>query len=226
MSKTSHGQPPEEHGTMSSYIIGFVLSIACTLTAYFLVVGKSLTGNALLLTILSFAVWQMIIQIFFFLHLGRGPKPLYNVVFFIATVGIILVTVFGSIFIMDNLHYNMSPTEVTKKLAQDEGIAQIGGEETGACQELGANHKVTISGGQFSPFQIEAQRCDTLTFINEGEETSQISFGQHPEIVSYAGQEATVTDRRPKTLTLNQAGTFIFHDHSNPEVSGYITVNK
>src|SRR5687768_12731131 len=86
-----------EHGTMKSYVIGFVLSLIFTFIPYYLVVNKTVSGGVLLATILGFAVLQMIIQITFFLHLGRGPKPKWNLYFFISTVGIILVVVGGSI---------------------------------------------------------------------------------------------------------------------------------
>ena len=88
MSKKSHKPTPKsEHGTTRSYVIGFVLSLIFTVIPYYLVTNKTIAGSALLATILGIAVLQMFIQIFFFLHLGRGPKPFYNVVFFFATAG-------------------------------------------------------------------------------------------------------------------------------------------
>ena len=72
-------QPKAERGTITSYVIGFLLSLVFTAIPYYLVVNKTVEGNTLLATILGFAVLQMAVQIFFFLHLGRGPKPLYNV---------------------------------------------------------------------------------------------------------------------------------------------------
>src|SRR5690606_8104840 len=126
----------EEHGTIKSYVIGFVLSLIFTIIPYHLVANKVLTGNSLLFAILAIAVCQMIIQLVFFLHLGRGPKPFYNVVFFVATGGTIVVVIGASLFIMDNLYRTMSPQEMIVKQSQEENIAQISGKETGACNEL------------------------------------------------------------------------------------------
>lgn len=216
-----------EHGTTQSYIIGFLLSLVFTVIPYYLVVHKTVTGSSLLATILGFAVLQMCIQIFFFLHLGRGPKPLYNVVFFVSTAGIILVVVVGSIFIMNNLYHNMSPAEATTKLAQAEGISQVGDAKTGACQEVYAHHQVTIKNGVVSPLHIEAHLCDTLTFINEDNALRDIAFGPHPEHYVYGGEsEVNVHKGYPKTITLNQAGTYSFHDHLDPETSGDFTVTQ
>lgn len=225
MSKATHNHPKSEHGTTQSYVIGFVLSLIFTIIPYHLVVNKVLTGNTLLATILGIAILQMFIQIFFFLHLGRGPKPFYNVVFFFATAGIIVIVIGASLFIMSNLYHNMSPHEVIKKQAQDEGIAQIGGEKTGACGQLRNNHVVTISGGIASPNHIEAQQCDTLTFINKDGLKREMVFGPHPNYHSYGGEDKTLLDdTRAETITLNESGGFMFHDHLHPTLSGHLTV--
>lgn len=214
-----------EHGSIHSYIVGFLLSLVFTFIPYYMVVNKTVSGTPLLVTILGIAVLQMIIQIVFFLHLGRGPKPLYNISFFVSTVGIILVVVGGSIFIMNNLQYNMSPTEVTLKLIEKEGIYQIYGAKTGACQGVNRKHIVTISNGKISPFYTEARLCDTLTFLNEDDEVRNITFGTHPQHASYAGEtELSVRKGRGKTITLNQEGKYQFHDHDDPDVAGEFTV--
>lgn len=215
----------KEHGTISSYVIGFILSLIFTAIPYYMVVEKVITGNALLVIILSIAVLQMAIQLLFFLHLGRGPKPLYNVVFFFATAGVIVITVGASLFIMQNLYRNMSPREYTTKLAQKENIAQIGGKETGACNGNEYNHVVTIRDSVADPAFIGARRCDTLTFVNEDDVVREITFGAHPEHSSYGGEDYVILDDgRPETITLNELGTFVFHDHMDPEMTGSFSV--
>lgn len=219
MSKASHGT------SALPYIFGFVYSLEFTFIAYYLVVNQVYTGTTLLVMILGTAVLQMVVQIFFFLHLGRGPKPLYNVVFFVGTVGTILVVVGGSVWIMNHLNYNMAGTDASKYLVEKEGIHQIDGEQTGACQGVHANHKVIITGGRVSPALVEANHCDSLTFINEDATVREITFGTHPEHRLYAGQtDLPVRKGRSKTITLNQAGTYQFHDHLDPRVSGKFTV--
>jgi cytochrome o ubiquinol oxidase operon protein cyoD len=214
-----------EHGTTQSYFVGFVLSWAFTVMPYYLVVTKSVSGTALLATILGFAVLQMAIQILFFLHLGRGPKPLYNVVFFAATVGIIVIVITGSLFIMSHLHYNMVPSEVSKNLAEKEAIYQVEGAKTGACQEVYANHQVIIKNGRVNPLNTEARLCDSLTFINEDNVVRDIAFGTHPQHLPYAGEsDLTARKGRPKTITLNSSGIYLFHDHLHPQTTGRFTV--
>ena len=216
-----------EHGTATSYVIGYVLSLLFTVIAYLLVANKTFSGNKLLMAILGIAVVQMFVQIFFFLHLGRGPKPLYNVVFFFATAGIIVIVVGASLLIMDNLYRNMSSVEVTKRQAQDEGISEVGGQKTGACKEIKNNHIVTIKNGKVSPASTEAQLCDTITFVNKDKKEREMAFGSHPNHDGYGGiYDVLVNNRRPETITLNQSGDYIFHDHLDPSVSGYFSVEN
>lgn len=228
MSTESHAtkHTKGEHGTTRSYIIGFILSLVFTIIPYYLVVNKTIAGSALLAAILGIAVLQMFIQIFFFLHLGRGPKPFYNVVFFFGTAGIIVIVIGASLLIMNNLYHNMSPEEMTLRIAQKEGISQIGGEETGACKKNNNNHVVIISGAAVSPIHTQARQCDTLTFINEDNAVREIVFGTSSERESYGGEfEVILDDGRPETITLNQAGDFVFRDYWDAAVVGHFSVS-
>lgn len=217
----------EEHGTIKSYVVGFILSLIFTIIPYYLVVNKVLSGNTLWVVILGIGVLQMFIQIFFFLHLGRGPKPLYNIVFFFLTAGTIIIVVTASIFIMNNLYHNMTPDQVTLKLAQDENIAQVGEKETGACQGNKESHIVTITDGKVKPETTEARRCDILTFINYDEQTREVVFGSHPDYEPYGGIDILkLATNEPETITLNQTGEFDFHDHLDPSVSGSFIVEE
>lgn len=213
-----------EHGKLQSYIVGFLLSLLFTFIPYMLVVNETITGTRLLVTILGFAVVQMLIQVTFFLHLGRGPKPNWNVYFFASTVGIIIMVVAGSVIIMNNLHYNMSPTDKVKKIANDEGIYQVGGKLTGACRELGENHIVTIKNDEVLPLMTIAKKCDTLSIVNNDDER-EIVFGAHPNHDVYAGEtELVIRTGRSKTITLSEVGSFQFHDHLQPGTSGQFIV--
>lgn len=220
-------QQHENHGSIMMYVIGFVLSVAFTIVPYLMVVNKMISGNALIAVILGIGIWQMVIQLTFFLHLGRGPKAVYNVVFFFATVGLIILTIGASLFIMQNLYRNMSPQEIVLKQSQGENIVQIGGKNTGACNQPLNNHIMTIKNGIVTPNVINAKRCDTLTFINDDKTVYRIGFGVYPGDVSYGGEYAIVLDDgRPETITLNEAGTFTFQDYTEKSISGQFTVES
>jgi cytochrome o ubiquinol oxidase operon protein cyoD len=220
MSKTIHTT-----GSVKSYVTGFVLSLICTAIPYYLVVNKTVSGNQLLATIVGFAALQVFIQVFFFLHLGRGPKPLYNIAFFAATLCAILLVVGGSLFIMSHLHYNMASQDTAKQLAESEAISQVEGTKTGACQQVKANHKIIITHGKISPLQTEANLCDTLSFINQDSVPHKISFGTPTKPETYGGQTGlSVRKGLGETITLNQAGTYQFYDRLSPDITGNFTV--
>lgn len=229
MSSEPHNTiPKHEHGTTMSYVIGFILSLVFTFIPYYLVVEHVLSGMALLVTILGIAVIQMIIQLVFFLHLGREKRPHWQLIFLVSTVGIIVFVVGASLWIMQHLHYNMTPVtreDVSKKLVEKEGVYQLEGKRTGACRGKHDNHKVVIKDNQASPGHIEAHICDSLTFINEDGETREITFGPHPQHGVYAGEsEVPVRKGRDKTIILTDQGNYQFHDHLNPEINGHFTV--
>lgn len=218
---------PHEHGTMEAYIIGFILSLIFTFFPYYLVSHRVIQGTPLLVTIVGFGVLQMLVQVLFFLHLGRGRGPSWQQIFFAGTIVTILVVVGGSIIITSNLHHNMllSASEQTKKLTNDEAIYQVGGTKTGACDGLHENHQVVIKNSVVSPQHIDAKQCDTLTFLNEDDEVRELAFGEHPEHKAYAGQtEYIVRKHQNKTITLSEIGTYDFHDHLQPETAGEFTV--
>ena len=104
--------------TFKAYILGLCVSGLLTLAAFvpvMIYVGsgrKAFAPNALLAWILVLAVAQLIAQLFLFLHLGREKKPRWNMLIFSSTVGLILIVILGSLWIMGHLNYNMTPQQI------------------------------------------------------------------------------------------------------------------
>ena len=80
---------------LTSYVVGYFLSLIFTFIPYYLVVNHRVVGPILLVTILTFAMVQLLVQVVFFLHLGRGADAKANVYFFIGTVSAMLIVVVG-----------------------------------------------------------------------------------------------------------------------------------
>lgn len=97
------------HGTVTSYIIGFALSVAFTLLAFYIATSNGLARSSAFLLIIILAVAQLLVQLFFFLHMGKESKPRWNLMMFYFMVGVIGIIVIGSLWIMHNLDYNMMP---------------------------------------------------------------------------------------------------------------------
>ncbi|MFN7093920.1 MAG: cytochrome o ubiquinol oxidase subunit IV [Burkholderiales bacterium] len=95
------------HGTLKSYIVGFILSIVLTIIPYLIVVDHMLIGNALLLTVVGLAVLQLLVQLVFFLHLSTASEQRWNLMTFMFTILILIILVVGTLWIMWNLNYNM-----------------------------------------------------------------------------------------------------------------------
>lgn len=93
--------------TLMKYIIGFLASLALTMFAYVLVAGRILTGDTLLLALGGLALVQMILQLFFFLHMADETRPRFRLVSFGFMTSIIVIVVAGSLWIMYHLNYNM-----------------------------------------------------------------------------------------------------------------------
>ena len=111
----------DTHGNLTSYVIGFILSILLTLTSYLFVVEHILKGYALIFTISTLGIVQALAQLLLFLHLGIEEKPRWNFLIFLFMVMVLVIIVGGSLWIMDNLNYNtMSPMNRVKDLHHQE----------------------------------------------------------------------------------------------------------
>ncbi|MDB5169368.1 MAG: cytochrome o ubiquinol oxidase subunit [Candidatus Saccharibacteria bacterium] len=214
-----------KHGQTKSYVIGFILSLIFTLVPYYLVQHKVAVGRNLLVAILGLAVVQLIIQVVYFLHLGRKPTPRWEIGFLLSTISIILVVTAGSLVIIHNLHSNMSIPDQEKTLVNSEAIYQVNGKLTGACQMIRANHQVIIKNNTASPRYVSADKCDTLTFVNQDSQRHTITFGTHTTHSSYAGvSEFELRQGKPETITLSETGGFNYHDHQRPSIAGSFLV--
>lgn len=92
---------------ISSYVTGFVLSLILTLGSYFAVTLHLLEPLHLMIAISTFAVVQAFVQLFLFLHMGQEKKPHWKLTLFLFMALVLVVIVFGSLWIMNNLNYNL-----------------------------------------------------------------------------------------------------------------------
>ncbi len=94
-------------GALYSYVTGFVLSLFCTVVPYLAVTRALLSKGTLTFLVLSFAVFQFLIQVVFFLHLPAKRKPYWNLIVFFFTIAIVTFLVGGSLWILHHLNTNM-----------------------------------------------------------------------------------------------------------------------
>ena len=97
----------EYHGSLKSYIIGFILSILLTIVPYIIVVDHVFSNEAIIIAIILLGIIQLFVQLTFFLHLSRAQSQRLNLITFAFTVLILVILVSGSLWIMWNMNYNM-----------------------------------------------------------------------------------------------------------------------
>jgi cytochrome o ubiquinol oxidase operon protein cyoD len=96
--------------TYKTYVIGFLLSLVLTLTAYFVATHHSFSSVILIGVVVALAVIQFVVQMFCFLHLGTGVQSRDRLMVLGFTGVIVAILVSGSLWIMNNLNQRMMPT--------------------------------------------------------------------------------------------------------------------
>ena len=90
----------ESHGSLKSYLIGFLLSLVLTAIPLIVVLNDLLEGTSAKVLLLGSAVLQFVVQLFYFMHLKEEKKPRYNLMVLLLGIAIVLTIVAGSIWIM------------------------------------------------------------------------------------------------------------------------------
>jgi hypothetical protein len=94
-----------------------------------------------------------------------------------------------------------------------------------ACQGQHLAHTVIIQDNHMSPEHTQAALCDTLTIINNDHKQREIAFGQHDSHQVYDRvSEKLLNYGDSLDITLNEAGTYLFHDHFQKGVTADFTV--
>jgi len=113
-------------GNLASYLAGFGLSVVLTLAAFLLVYqhnhsqSQVFSHKYLMGALLGLAIVQLFVQLLFFLHLDRESKPFWNLQVAILAAGVVLILVIGSIWIMNNLNYNMNSPQKVQQYIRDQ----------------------------------------------------------------------------------------------------------
>lgn len=113
--RTDRGQ-----ATLQSYVSGYMLSIGLTLSAYLLVRYHAASYRWLAAAISVLAVLQFLVQMIFFLHLRAETKPRWKLFVLLFMMLVVIILVFGSLWIMNNLNYRMSSPQQINTYMQNQ----------------------------------------------------------------------------------------------------------
>jgi cytochrome o ubiquinol oxidase operon protein cyoD len=105
------------HGTMQSYMIGFVLSIILTAIPFWLVMGDVITDKTVTtLVIVAFAAVQIVVHMVYFLHMNTKSEGGWTFMSMVFTLIVVMIALVGSLWVMYNMNVNMMPTMTMDQL--------------------------------------------------------------------------------------------------------------
>lgn len=98
------------HSTFSGYMTGFVLSIILTAIPFWLVMAKVIEGRTTTVMVLGlFAIVQILIHVYYFLHLNSKIEAGWTLLSTIFTVVFVLIGLAGTLWVMYHMNVNMMP---------------------------------------------------------------------------------------------------------------------
>ena len=114
--------PGDEHGERDiasgvyGYLIGFVLAVGITAVSFFIAQTTLVWQPSIPIALSVLAVAQMGVHLVFFLHITSDADSLNNVLALAFGLLIVMLLVFGSIWIMTHLNHLTMPMEQMMKM--------------------------------------------------------------------------------------------------------------
>lgn len=102
--------PHGRHGSLRSYVIGYVLAALLTAAAFGLaaVSPQAMTPASVLAGVCVLAIAQMLVHVIFFMHINTSPQSGTNILAMLMAILIVSLVVVGSIWIMGHLNDHMA----------------------------------------------------------------------------------------------------------------------
>ncbi len=98
------------HGTRKSYMTGFVLSVILTAIPFILVMSGGFSSPRVTgMTILIFAVVQIIVHMIYFLHMSLKAEGGWLLTSLVFTIVLLVIAIVGTMWVMYNMDYYMMP---------------------------------------------------------------------------------------------------------------------
>ena len=105
-----HHHDQHAHGSLSTYLLGFILSVVLTAVPFWLVMSGSLDNKQVTaLAIMAFAVVQIVVHMIYFLHMNTASENGWTMMALIFTIVMVVIALSGSLWVMNHLNSNMMP---------------------------------------------------------------------------------------------------------------------
>ena len=106
------------HSTFSGYMTGFVLSVILTAIPFWLIMAKVIEGRTSAVLVLgAFAIVQILVHIYYFLHMNSKVEAGWTLLSTIFTVVFVVIALSGTLWVMFHMNANMMPDHGTPPAA-------------------------------------------------------------------------------------------------------------
>lgn len=104
----AHDEASSHHGSFKDYLIGFVLAAVLTAIPFWIVIYDVFRNPKVgAVVILIFAFVQIVVHMVYFLHMNSKSEGGWTVLALIFTSVLVVITLTGSLWVMDHLDSNM-----------------------------------------------------------------------------------------------------------------------
>jgi cytochrome o ubiquinol oxidase operon protein cyoD len=107
--KHGHDESGAGHGTVGSYLFGFVASVVLTAIPFALVMTHAMPASTLIPVIVVIGVVQIIVHLIYFLHMNTSSTQGWNNLAFFFTLVILGILILGTLWVMYHMNANMMP---------------------------------------------------------------------------------------------------------------------
>ena len=110
MANAHNSHAEGNHGSVKSYVIGFILSVILTAIPFGLVMAGGFDSRALTaVTVIGFAVVQILVHMVYFLHMNGTQEEGWTLLSTIFTIVVVVILLAGSLWVMYHMNNNMMP---------------------------------------------------------------------------------------------------------------------
>ncbi|HEX7646370.1 MAG TPA: cytochrome o ubiquinol oxidase subunit IV [Noviherbaspirillum sp.] len=105
-----HHDTHADHGSLKTYLLGFLLSVILTAIPFWLVMDNIIAKPKVTAgVLLVFAAIQIVVHMIYFLHMNTRSEGGWSMLALIFTVVLVVIVLSGSIWVMYHLDHNMMP---------------------------------------------------------------------------------------------------------------------
>ena len=94
-----------------SYLVGFVLAASLSAVSFYIARSTLVWAPSIPIALSVLAIAQMGVHLVFFLHITSGGESVNNLMALAFGLLIVMLLVFGSLWIMSHLNHNMMPMD-------------------------------------------------------------------------------------------------------------------